>query len=188
MLQSVWRLIRPLGRAKVGGTVQYGIPNVQVSAVATTAIAANIDRIEWFEVTTPVLLDDIRFETTVGPVGAATVYAGIYRATTDLQPTGAPLASGSVAVGSGAASRFSIPIGPVTLSPGVYCKVLNTDQAMTLRRLSGGISPVSPLMSGSPVVGCLTVARVAAAFGAATAGDSAVSAASGLHLLVLRWT
>jgi hypothetical protein len=112
----------------------YGLPNRQFTSVTTQNFPLNNDFFTPFLVTEPVVVDLLAWEVTAAPASTATVYAVIYAATGDQQPTGPPLVSfGSITVATSVTGLYQTQITPVTLQPGAYVIGLNTSVSFTVR-------------------------------------------------------
>jgi post-segregation antitoxin (ccd killing protein) len=172
-------------------TTRYtvGIPNSGFMSIGTQAIAANTDYFEPFTLTASTVVDLLTFEVTTAPSSTATVHGAIYAATSDYQPTGAPLAAfGGVSVATSVAAVYSEQITPVTLPPGAYVLAFNSSVAFTARSMRRPDALIHTL-GANPILATTTRARTNAAFPTPSAGWSERTASStGKNTFaVLRW-
>lgn len=125
-----------VGRANAGGTVQYSLPGVAISAGGTLALSANQVRYFPILVDTTITIDQFGLEVTAAGAAATTLRMGLYSADTDWQPTSLILDAGTVAADSLGVKTLS-PTA-FSLAPGRYVLAINTDGAPTVRTVRGG--------------------------------------------------
>jgi len=152
------------GRLKAsGGTNHFGIPGVSVSGLNTASYTAGRDYYMPFYVSSPIRIDRMACEVTVGSSG--NLRMGVYRADADNQPTGAPLVdSGSIAI-TVAVKTFD-PTTPLYLRRGRYLSVLNHDTGASFRiwRGSADVGGIPDGLGANAMMIGLYVARAYAAF------------------------
>jgi hypothetical protein len=172
-----------LGR--INGASNYlTVPGVSKMNVTTLANPAkDTDRYSPFWVEDQVTIDAIVSEVTV--VGTGNYRIGIYAATDDWMPTGAPIAdTGDIAASAGPQVNTTALGAAVTLAPGKYLEVFNKGTAndTTFRELAGqpnGRQAIKPTVGGTPFPEFMTVTRTYAAFPATPSqptGDSGANA------------
>jgi hypothetical protein len=167
----------------------YGIPGAGFTTVSTQAIAANTDYFEPFQLNAPAVVDLLAWEVTTAPSSTATVHGAIYRATGDLQPTGAPVATfGGVSVATSTTGVYTTQITPVTLTPGRYVVAFNSSVAFTARSARQQDALIHTL-GANPVLLTTTAARTNAAFPSTSAGwnTRAASSVGRNTFAVIRW-
>ena len=172
-------------------TTRYtvGIPGAQLSTTGLVTFGASSDRYQFFEVTRSIDVDMYAFEVTSGPASAATVYMAMYEADDDYQPTGTPIGTASVAVGSGATGVFYAQITPVTLTPGKYVVGFNSSVQMQYRGLRTGISAVPHTLGANPFWYEVRRSRTAGTFPSSPLPWNTTNATSAplFNVVLLRW-
>ena len=172
------------GRIKAGGgTIYYTLPGATASGASTTGGVTDghgTDYYTPFFCDAPIVVDQMAFEVTTLSSGK-NMRVGIYRADTDLQPTGAPLAdSGDISVGTTGVKTYT-PGTPLLLPRGRYLTVHNNDDntATLLVRayFFGYCGSGLPTTLAASYIQRLTVARTYAAF--PTPGTPWTTVASG---------
>jgi hypothetical protein len=167
----------------------YGLPGAGFTTVSTQAIAANTDYFEPFQLNNSAVVDLLAWEVTTAPSSTATVHGAIYRATGDLQPTGAPVATfGGVTVATSTTGVYTTQITPVTLTPGPYVLAFNSSVAFTARSARQQAALIHTL-GANPVLLTTTAGRTNAAFPNPSTGWNARAASSvGRNTFaVIRW-
>jgi hypothetical protein len=126
----------PEGRPKPsGGSAAYTIPGVDTYTAGTNAPSVNQLRYMPIFVTTTITVDQIACEVTGFGV-SGNVRMGIYTADVNWQPVTLLVDSGTVSAGSNGIKTASINL---TLAPGRYLMVFNSDVSATFRNYLGGM-------------------------------------------------
>jgi len=170
----------------------YGLPNIQWNTSNVTQ-ALTINRVHYqpFLVSSPIVVDGTQFHVTSGPASSANVRTGIYRADSNMQPTGAPvLDAGNTVVGTSATGTFFTQVTPVTLQPGMYLTAINTSVALTCRVQRGGIVGTDIGAGTSSIISLMYAAQTQGALpNPGTAWNTRTfSTTSPNHYLFLRWS
>jgi hypothetical protein len=143
----------------------YGIPNSGFVSTSTQSISANMDYFEPFIVSEPSLVDMFGFAVSTAPASTATVHAAVYAATSNQQPTGAPLASwGPISVATSVTGQYLSQISPVTLPPGRYVLAMNSSVAFTARSYRRADQMTDLMGAGAIIVFLTRRSRTNAAF------------------------
>jgi len=173
-------------------TTRYtvGLPGMGAISSGTNNITNDIDYFAPFHVTQPIETDMLAFEVTTAPSSTSTVYAAIYSATDDYQPTGTPLASfGPISVATGTTGVYYAQITPVTLPPGQYVLGFNDSVAFVVRSIRYPVNAVHTFSSNTFPLR-LAAVRANGAFPSSSAGwgDRLSTSTTGLiSPALLRW-
>lgn len=153
------------GRPKIsGGATLYTLPGVPLGTVATFGYTANRDYYTGFEVRAGIVVDQLAVE--VSTLHASNIRLGIYRASVDMQPIGAPLAdSGDISTGTTGVKTYT-PGTPLFLARGRYLTVSNQSGTALLRKFDLYGSDYGGVASGwgANPLGLWSVSRAYAAF------------------------
>jgi hypothetical protein len=129
-------------------TTRYtvGLPGMPPISYSTQSISKDIDYFVPFNVTQPIEVDMLAFEITTAPSSTASVYAAIYAATDDMQPTGAPLMQfGPISVATGVTGVYYAQVTPVTFAAGRHILGFSTSEGFTARYVRYPIDPTHTL-------------------------------------------
>ena len=181
------------GLAKIsGGATEWGIPtNERFINVGTSALNVNEVRYVPMRIDYPVTLTAWELEVTAAPAGNANIALCVYKADTNLQPSGAPLYdSGSVAVASAFTGVKTASGLTVALSPGMYLVGMNTDTAMTVRTFTSASPMIVAALGATPMIQRVAVAQTFGAFpNPGTLWTTPNTSAGGLqNFAVWQWT
>lgn len=176
------------GRTVHGGTTDYSVPGIIVTATGTTAQIANNLVYQFHYTPTPITIDQVAFVVTTGPASNANVRVGIYNADTSWQPSGNPLADVTVAVASAFTGIKTISAA-ATIN-GRFIIAFNMDVAMSLRQWTGS-NWVGAIDSALGTSNYIEGASVASTYGAmpapGTAWTVSLQATNGnIHPIVVR--
>lgn len=153
------------GRPKQGATTYYGIPGAKITAGSAGGITVNRLRFSPFRVPTAIIVDAIALTITTGSA-ATNARCGVYAATTDLQPSGAPLFdTGNISLAS-SGQVVTVLGSPVTLPAGIYLQAINVDSGTpSIRSMKGFTDDVIDPGSANPAIDYLYL-TAGVAFGA----------------------
>jgi hypothetical protein len=175
-----------------GGATQWGIPtNERFLNVGTSALNVNEVRYVPMRIDYPITLTAFQFEVTTGPASNANIRIGIYAASEQLQPTGAPLYdSGSIAVASSFTGVKTTSNLSIVLAPGMYLVAANTDTAMTVRTFTSSSPMIAAALGTTPMIQRVAATQTFGAFpNPGTAWTSTNTSAGGLqNFAVWQWT
>lgn len=166
------------GRPK-SATTYYTIPGVTYAGSSSQGISSGTDYYSPFYVQTPIVVDQLVAE--VNTLSAGNFRIGFYRADTDWQPIGAPLAdSGNLDAGTTGIKTYT-PTNPVLLTRGRYLSVLNGSSTPTMTA-SFGFPPEAHTISTLATGSCNRLWRVTRAYAAfptpGTAWDTVTASSS----------
>lgn len=174
-----------------GGNKQWGIPSTHFVSQSTTTLTINEVRYIPFFVDYPVTLTAHQFEVTTGPASDSNVAIGVYRADSDLQPTGAPLYdSGSIAVATAFTGAKTSGAISVPLQAGAYLIAVNCSVALTLRSIVHAAATVRDGLGTSAFAQRYTVAQAFGAFPTPGTAWTTLSGSTGgfMSSIVWQWT
>jgi hypothetical protein len=156
---------RKTGRAKRAAETYYCVPGCLLISAGTGGIDANADfYAPWFT-PTPIVIDQLAAEVETLFAGS-NFRIGFYKASTDWQPVGAPLAdSGNLSSATTGVKTYT-PATPIFVPRGRYLSVLNADSANPVFRILRGapVSAVQTTIGTSAFLAQMEVLRSYAAF------------------------
>lgn len=175
-----------------GGALQYGIPTdgLFTGTVGTTGLNANQVRYVFVKIHYAVTLTAWEFEVTTAPASNANVRIGIYKADAFLQPTGAPLYDGTIAVASGFTGIKSASGLSIALTPGMHLIAINIDVAMSMRAYQVASPAIGAGMGATPIIQKVVASQTYGAMpNPGTAWTTTNEAAGGMqHSLIWQWS
>jgi len=137
-----------IGRGKSsGGTLQYCLPGCVIIGTSTFVLTASNDYYAPFFLETPIEVDQIGFNLTVG-AASSNIRMGLYACDEYWQPIGPPLADSGNLDASTTGTKTYAPSVPIFLPPGRYLTVLNASASVTVRHYRG-LVPGSPTSHGN---------------------------------------
>jgi hypothetical protein len=176
-----------IGRAKGGGTTYYTVPGCTLATVATRGMTANEDAYAPWLTPTPIVIDQLAAEVTVA--AGTNFRIGFYAATTDWQPTGAPLADSGNLDASTTGIKTYTPGTPISVPAGRYVSIVNCDGAPSLRAYRGNPNTgLDTALGATSIIVAQRVARTYGAFPTPGTAWTAIDVSSGgiSHLVVYR--
>ena len=177
-----------VGRLKQGATLFFTVPGATDQAASTTLPAGGRDYYAPWYTPAPLVVDQIACEVTTLEA-AKNVRIGLYRADTNWQPIGAPLAdSGDLSVATTGVKTYT-PTNPLFLGRGLYVSIFNTNAAGTLNLRVYRAFGVAIQAAGGNPVSQMFIDRAYAAFptpGTAHTGTTTANVQTIEHVVIYR--
>lgn len=175
-----------------GGATLIGLPDVSgINGVTTMVNIANSVRYTPLYIPVPIVIDQVIFEVTTGPAGAANLAGSLYSVDGTFQPQTPLLGTAAVAVAGAFTGMKTISITPVTVPAGTYLSTYNMDAQMTLRVWRANMKHIEPTGGASPGMVQFVNAQAYGAFptpGTVYNQGGGLSAAGINHCMLFRWT
>lgn len=142
----------------------YGYPGSAFISTGTDGLSTNTDFFHFFYVTSPIIVDMVIQEVTSAPASTATAYFGIYAADNNFTPSGGPLVNETMTIATSTTGIYVKQFTGVTLQPGAYVSVSNTNVTYTVRTPLLASQFVRGAMGTSTFLGASSRARTAATY------------------------
>ena len=176
-----------------GGGDFVGVPGQGFVTASTGTITAGRDYYFPFVVRRALTITFAELQVTTGPASDATIYVGVYAATTAGQPTGSPLLNTTISCTSGATGIKSVSGLSAALPAGNYVSVMNTSVSFIARVYGSAVGTgFSASLGTGPGNGYTWGSRSAAPFTSSpTAWDNTSfngGMSMGVNGLFFKWT
>ena len=176
-----------------GGGDFVGVPGQGFVTASTGTITAGRDYYFPFVVRRALTITFAELQVTTGPASDATIYVGVYAATTAGQPTGSPLLNTTISCTSGATGIKSVSGLSAALPAGNYVSVMNTSVSFIARVYGSAVGTgFSASLGTGPGNGYTWGSRSAAPFTSSPTAWDNTSFNGGMNMgvngLFFKWT